>query len=747
MIGKSVDRVDGVEKVTGAAAYGADIRLPGMLHGKVLRSPHPHARIKSIDCSKALVLPGVLAVMTAADIPDSTDTSSAALGETAIDHNFFLQLLMAREKVFFKGHPVAALAATTPHIADEALDLIEVDYEVLPIIEDVLAALEPGAPLLHDTLFTRRPGGKRDEAPSNLGAYILQERGSLETAWAECDVVVERSFRTSAVHQGYIEPQACAAAVDAGGQVTLWTSSQGSFSTRDQVASALQLPPGQIRTIPMEVGGGFGGKTYAYLEPLAVLLARKSGRPVKLVMSRAEVFQGTGPTPGSFMRVKLGARRDGTLHAAKAEYYYDAGAFPGSAVGAACYTGLSPYKIPNFTIEGFDVVTNKPRVTAYRAPGATQAAFAVETLLDEIAVQLDIDPIDLRLQNASREGDRMTFGAPFNRIGFVETLEAAKNSPHWRSPRPAGPHAGRGVAAGLWGNWHGASTCHLTFNPDGSPSLTLGAVDLTGTRTTMAQIAAEELGLPFERVKVVMGDTDQVGFNDSTGGSRVTYSQGAAVCRAARNAMEELKRRAATLMEVDAASVEYALGTFRSGEKTLTLAQVCGKQLQTGGAIVATGVVNGLKSCPAFGVHIADVAVDPETGKVQVLRYTAVQDVGKAIHPGYVQGQMQGGAAQGIGWALTEEYVYEQGVMKNPNLLDYRALTALDIPPIETILVEVPASDGPYGVRGVGEVPIVPPPPALASAIHQAIGVRLTELPMTPERVWRALAGHAPAAD
>ncbi|HEX6971142.1 MAG TPA: xanthine dehydrogenase family protein molybdopterin-binding subunit [Limnochordia bacterium] len=740
VIGTRPVRHDGYDKVTGRAIYGADIRLPGLLYGKVLRSPVPHARIKRIDASGALSVPGVHAVVTGADLPWIDSDRVADLGETAIGVKHMLQLIIARDKVFYKGHAVAAVAAVSPHVAEEALSRIEVEYEPLPVVEDVLEAMKETAPVIHEDLRTRSMGTRGDR-PTNVASHIQHVRGDVEQGFAQSDVVIEREYRTQMVHQGYIEPQNATALAGTDGRVTVWTSTQGAFSVRQQVADILQMPISRIKVVPLEIGGGFGGKVQVYLEPLAVVLSQKTGRPVKLAMTRAEVFEGTGPGSPASIRVKLGARRDGKILAAEAFLAYDAGAFPGSPVGAACLTGLSPYAIPNLKIDGYDVVTNKPHVQAYRAPGATPVGFAVETALDELAEALGMDPIDLRLANAAQEGDRMTNDVAFNRIGFKELLEAVKAHPHYRAPL-SGKYTGRGVACGFWMNGGGRSTVTLTFNPDGTVNLVEGSADIGGTRIAMAMIAAEELGLPAEAVNPQVVDTDSIGHTDVTGGSRTTYSTGTAVWRACQDAKAELKKRAAILLEVDEERIAFEAGRFfvqDDPEKSVTVRDIARQQNRTGGPIVARGVSGGLKMAPSFSANIIDVAVDPETGKVSILRCTAFQDAGKAIHPSYVEGQMQGGTVQGLGWGLTEEYVFEGGIMKNPTLLDYRMLTALDLPMIEPVIIEVPASDGPYGVRGVGEASIVPPPAAAANAIYRAVGVRLTQLPMSPETVYRAL--------
>ncbi len=738
VIGTRPIRPDGYGKVTGKDQYGADTFLPGMLYAKVLRSPHPHAVIKRIDTSKAEAFPGVEAVCTGADFPTVTSDEAIDSGEETISARFMTALSMANHKVYYKGQPVAAVAATSPAVAAEAVGLIEVEYEPLPAVDDVLDAMKPEAPLLHGDLYTERLTGE-EKRPSNIAKHIQQSRGEIEKGFAEAEVIVEREFNTQMVHQGYIEPQAATVQASPDGRLTVWTSTQGAWQIRTQMATILDMPEGRIRVIPTEIGGGFGGKFTPYVAPVAAVLSRKTGRPVKAVMKRSEVFQATGPGSGGYIRLKMGAKRDGSIVAAEAFIAYDAGAFPGSPVGAACLTGLSPYTIPHLKIDGYDVVTNHPRVKAYRAPGGTPMGMAVESVVDEIAVELGMDPIDLRLKNAVGPGDRMTNGVAYNSIGFKELLQAIKEHPHYTAPLE-GEFVGRGVACGFWTNGSGTSTVHLNFNPDGTVNLIEGSTDIGGSRASMAMIAAEELGLDLSEVRPQVSDTESLGYNDGTGGSRVTYATGVAVYRACKDALNELKSRAAILLEVDEAAVTFSGGIFRAGAAKEIRIQDVIKQLgKTGGPFEARGVSGSLQRAPAFGASLADVKVDPETGKVQILRWTQFQDVGKAIHPAYVEGQLQGGAVQGIGWGLSEEYSFKDGHMLNPSFLDYRMPTALDLPMIDTHLVEVPASDGPYGVRGVGEVCIVPPPGAIANAIYRAVGVRMTELPMKPECVWRTL--------
>ncbi len=730
-------RHDGADKVTGRAVYGADVKLSGLVHGRVLRSPHAHARIKSIDTSAAEKLAGVLAVCTAADMPDLKD-KIADLGEGAVNLAHLGANILAHGKVLYKGHAVAAVAAVNRHVADEALTLIKVQYEPLPVVTWVLDAMRDDAPLLHPDVFTRSMGKKADK-PSNVSAHVHFESGDVDAAFKRADAVVEREFKTASVHQGYIEPHVSTALWNEDGHLTIWTATQGAFTARQQTAELLQLPVSQVTVVPCEIGGGFGGKIAVYLEPVAALLSRKCGRPVKMTMNRDEVFEATGPTPGSFMRVKLGATKDGKLVAGEAWLAYDAGAFPGGMIGPGCMCVFSCYEIPNARVDGYDVVDNKPKTQAYRAPGATQAAFACESVVDELAEKLSIDPIEFRLKNAAKEGTRRVDGPVYPRVGFVETLEAARASEHWQTPL-VGKHRGRGIASGYWFNIGLKSSAAANVNPDGTVSLIEGSTDIGGTRTSVAMQLAETLGIAAEAVQPRVADTDGVGYTDVTGGSRVTFATGLAAYEVGLDLQRQMRERAAILWECDASQVECADGSFYHDDKSMTFAELAGKLGQTGGPVVGRATVNPEGPTNGFGTHVVDVEVDPDTAKVTILRYTVVQDAGKAIHPSYVEGQMQGGVVQGIGWALNEEYVYDaQGKMENASYLDYRMPTSLDVPRIETIIVEVPNPAHPYGVRGVGETPIVAPPAAVANAIYAATGVRMNELPMSPPRLWRAM--------
>jgi xanthine dehydrogenase molybdenum-binding subunit len=742
VIGTRPIRHDGVEKVTGRAKYGADYAFPGMLHGKVLRSPHAHARIKSINYQQALKLPGVFAIITAADFPECKVETAPIAGEYTVNVRNISQNVIAHDKVLYDGHAVAAVAASNPHIAEEALRFIEVDYEVLSPVMTLDDAMKPDAPVVF-------AGRGQDDSP-NIADHLQIERGDIDAGFKAADYIVEREFKSSAVHQGYIEPHNALAIYNADGYVTIYCSTQGQFIIRTLTAALLGMPEGKVRVIPAEIGGGFGGKTTVYLEPIAALFSKKTGRPVKMVMTRAEVLRASGPTSGTKIRARIGATRDGKISAAEIWMAYEAGAFPGAPCGGAAMTTLGPYDVANLKIDAFDVVLNKPKVGAYRAPGAPTSAFACESVIDELAEKCGLDPLAFRLLNAAHEGTPQPAGPPYKRIGFIETCEALKNSEHYRSEL-IGPNRGRGVASGYWRN-NGLQSCAtLNIHTDGSASVVTGSVDIGGSRAVMAMIAAEVLGLDVNEVRPIVADTDSSGHTDVTGGSRVTLATGLAVYRAAHDALRQLKERAAKLWEKKTEEVQFDGGTFSAPDVSapMTLKQLASRLARTGGPVTgratldATGTVGG-----TFATMCVDVEVDPDTGKVQILRCTIAQDAGRALHPSYVEGQLQGGVAQGIGWALSEEYFYdEKGLLRNSALLDYRMPTCLDLPLIEAIVVEVPNPDHPLGTRGVGEIAIVPPMAAVANAIYHAVGVRMTELPMSPPRVLKAMVTKGDARD
>ena len=751
VVGSRPIRHDGADKVTGQAKYGADIQLPGLLFGKILRSPYAHARIKSIDVSKALALPGVHAVVTADDW-EQPSGKVEDLAEGSI-HNlrFLSNNVLAYEKVLYKGHAIAGVAAEGAHLAEQAAALIEVDYEVLPPVVNFTSAMAEDAPILHERLESLsnpglRSGGYKSDSDDSKGTNVANrfdfKLGDIERGFNESDVIVEKTVGTAAVHQGYIEPHTGTAMWNTDGSLTVWSSTQGHFNVRDLLSRMLGMPVSKIRVIPMEIGGGFGAKGIVYSEPVAALLAKKANRPVKVTMSRTEVFEASGPTSGTNISVKLGATKDGKLLAAEAHLIYESGAFPGSPVPGGCNCIFAPYDIPNTYLEGVDVVVNRPKAAAYRAPGAPAAAFAMETAVDELCDKLGMDPLEFRLLNGAKEGTRRATGPLMPSVGIIETLQAAKEHDHYKSPLE-GPYRGRGVASGFWGNGTGPASAVAIVNADGTLSLVEGSADLSGTRVAFAQQAAEVLGIAVEDVKPSVGDTESVGFTSNSGGSGATFKTGWATYEATRDVQRQMVVRAAKIWDVNEDDVEYVDGALQhksDPELKMTFRQVAARQNATGGPIIGSAGVNPGGAGPCLATHIVDVEVDPETGKVNILRYTAVQDVGKAIHPGYVEGQIQGGAVQGIGWALNEEYFFnDQGHMLNSTFLDYRMPTVLDLPMIDTVIVEVANPTHPFGVRGVGEVPIVPPMAAISNAIHSALGVRLNQLPMTPGSVLEAM--------
>jgi len=750
VLGTRPIRHDGADKVTGRAKYGADIQMPGLLHGTIVRSPHAHARIKRIDTSKAARLAGVKAVVTAADIPILAKPLD--LGDTLGNARLLAENCLALKKALYRGHAVAAIAAANPHLAEEAARLVEVEYEPLSAVFDIREAMQPSAPLVQEHLTTREINerntrGQDSGQHSNVASHLQFAQGDVERAFTEADVVVEREFTTTAVHQGYIEPHVSTAFWASDGRVTVWTSSQGAFGIRSMTAKMLGLPDSLVKVVPMEIGGGFGGKTTTYIDAVAALLSKKTGRPVKITMTRREVFEATGPTAGSYMRCKMAAKKDGTITAARLHLAYEAGAFPGSPVGAGAMYGLGPYKIANFVVDGYDVVLNKPKVAAYRAPGTPQSCFAVETVVDELAARIGMDPLILRLKNAVRQSDRQVSGVPFPAIGCIDVEQAAQRHPHYAaplgSPSSRSARRGRGFAMAYWGNGGNSSSATISVNVDGTINLITGSVDIGGTRAACAMQAAEVLGLRAEDVTPSVADTDSIGYTGITGGSRTAVGTGLATIYAAQQIKEVMMKRAATIWETSPGEVEYHDGVClskRDPNAHLTFKEIAAKMMPTGGPITASASSPVRNVGVSFSAALVDIEVDTETGKVDVLRATAFQDVGMPAHPSYVEGQMQGGTAQGLGWALSEEYVYDaSGGMLNPSYLDYRMPTALDLPPIEAVMITVPNPNHPFGLRGVGEVSIVPPMAAVANAIYNAIGIRMTSLPMSPGAVLKAL--------
>jgi len=732
-IGTRPDRPDGLDKVTGRAKYGADFNAPNMLHAAVLRSPHAHARIVKIDTSKAEALSGVKTVVTRADFPTGLKGEDFYLQENTI----------AGDRALYDGHAVVAVAATSALAAKDAIKLIEVEYEILPHVTDVDEAMQPDAPVIRE--------GAQDHSvpeglPPNIVSYMDFGHGDLEAGFSEADLVMENTYKTEAAHQGYIEPHACVGQLGQDGKGDMWICTQGQWFIRKMCTAVLGLEASQLRVTPSEIGGGFGGKTTIFSEALSLALSRKAGgRPVKLVMTRSEVLRATGPTASASMDVKIGMKKNGKMTAASAVFRMQGGAFPGMApTGMALECAFANYQLPAVHHIGYDVLSNRPKSAAYRAPGSPMAAFAVESLVDEMCRELNLDPIDVRLLNGSKEGTKSSFGPTFRKIGLIETLEAAKSHPNLEVK--LGPNQGRGIASGYWMNHGGETSISMALGEDGTVTLSIGTPDIGGSRASMALMVSETLGIPYEDVRVNVVETGSLGVNEPTHGSRATFATGKAAVEACNEAIKEMCRRAADKWGIDPEAIDWFDGAAHPAGPNagdfppMTIKEIGRRMGRTGGPISGHHATTYGGAGESFGTHVVDLEVDPETGRATILRYLVVQDAGRAIHPSYVEGQFQGGAAQGIGWALNEEYIYgEDGRLQNAGFLDYRVPVASDLPMIDTVIVEVPSDSHPFGVRGVGETGIAPPLPAIANAIADATGKRLRHLPISPPKVLKAI--------
>jgi CO/xanthine dehydrogenase Mo-binding subunit len=788
-IGKPLRRIDGWEKTMGQTKYAGDLRLPGLLYARPVLSPHAHARIARIDKADALDVPGVVAVLTAADLPlRGMRSGSRHRSPLATTHALFC------------GHPVAVVLAESESAAQDGADHVHVEYEPLPAVVDPVAAMAEDAPVVQTQVDEAEAQEEsqmhaavsaQEESPEEAAAEHFSKnvtnrvhirRGDIARAFAAADVVIEQTYRTSMVHQSYMEPQVALASSDPQGNVTLWASTQALFYGRSEVADALGLPEHRVNSVPVPVGGGFGGK-FVLIEPLVAGLARAAQRPVLLSFTRSEDLLAANPAPQTVITLKMGAHRDGTLTAIQATAIFDSGAYPGTPAGIATLVFGGYYRCPNLDIRAYEVLTHKPGVGAYRAPGAPQATFALESHMDAMARALGLDPLEFRLRNAVQEGDQRPDGRVWPAIGLKDCLEQVRAQPLWRGRRaelavqtapeggyaatksafadwtsrrqePAptgGDRAGWRVGVGLAiGGWPGglepaAAACRL--EKDGTITVVVGSTDMTGTFTSYASIAAEVLGVRPEQVAVVQGDTMTAPYAGATGGSKATYTVGAAVQRAAADARQQLIRMAADVLEAAPADLETVDGyvTVRGAPgKGVSFVELAQKSMNFGARyepVYGRGASAITDAAPMFAAHLARVAVDPETGEVAVLDYVAAQDVGFAINPAEVEGQIRGGVVQGIGWALYEQMVYdEQGQLLSSTFMDYALPNSEVAPPrITPLLVHVPAAHGPFGAKGVGEPPVVPVAAAVANAIYDAVGVRVTHLPITPERLYRAL--------
>jgi CO/xanthine dehydrogenase Mo-binding subunit len=753
VVGRSLPRMDGHGKVTGTAVYAADFALPGMLHGKVLRSREPRARLVKIDASRAARLPGVRAVLTAAEVPD------VRYGGSVKDEEVF-----AREWIRFAGQPLAAVAATSLEIAAEAVAAIDVVCEPLPPVLDVAAALAPGAPLVHEGWagYTALPILHRDGNVCNRARIVV---GDVERGFAEAERVFEHRFTTPSVHQGYTEPRAAVAQWDSAGQVTVWSNTQLPFEIQSTLAEILQLAPSRVRVIVPGVGGGFGGKLRLGVEHFAALLARKAGRAVKVMTTSEEELTAAYARQPAIVELKTGVTRAGRITAREGRLWFDTGAFAGSGPGVASVATLmlaGPYRIPNLLLEGHAVYTNKTNFGSFRAPSGPQANFAVESQMDVIADALGLDPLDFRLRNIVREGEEGPTGQVLTAVGLEECLRRAADAIGWTERRPA-PGRGKGLACGWWTTTGGSSGVYVKINPDGTVSLNTGAAEIgTAALTGAAQVLAEDLGVELADVNVVSADTLSTPFDFGAQGSRTAFAVGNA-CRAA---VADLKRQilalAARHLGVDESALALREGvvvTAPDGRRA-TLAELARLSQASGGGLIAHGTfvapptpydakrveghVYPAFHSPSFHAHAVDLSVDADTGEVTIHRYVVAQDVGFAMNPTYIEGQIEGGVAQGLGQALSEEIVYDGGRVLNANLTDYKMPTALDVPRVESILVQHPSLVGPYGAKGVGEPPNIEPPAAVANAVASATGVRMTSLPITAEKIALARREAAP---
>ncbi|HUX88010.1 MAG TPA: xanthine dehydrogenase family protein molybdopterin-binding subunit, partial [Chloroflexota bacterium] len=744
VVGTSIRRVDGYEKITGQAKYAGDIQLPGMLHARLIVSPYPHARIVKIDKSVAEQIPGVI-VLTAADLPIARPDPSRQGEPLAVD------------EAVFNGHPVAAVLAPTEALAEDAVALVEVTYEQLPTVIDPQLALAADAPrarlkaigAVGETEAHASVGGAKEEieklASPNVSNQTRQHRGDVEAGFRQADAVVEWTYRTQWAHQSPIEPQTAAAWLDPSGTLTLWSSTQGTFYPRQQLAKILGLPAGRIKVVGMAVGGGFGSKLML-IEPLVAAIAMAVKQPVLLAFTRSEEYMAANPAPEAKIEVKAGATRDGTLTALQAEVVFDTGAFPASPLGICCTLLGSSYRCPNVDIRGVEVMTNKVSPAAYRAPGAQQAYFALESTIDELARKLGLDPLEFRLKNAVAEGDLRVDGTPWPRIGMRDCLEKAREHPIWRDRDRKASDEGIGLAVGGWPGGLMPAEAGCRMEPDGTFSVLTGSVDLTGTNTSFALIAAQVIGVPVEKIRVVNGDTSTAPFGPVSGGSLTMYMVGPAVQKAAQQAREQVLQIAAEELEAAPEDLEIVDGTVRVKgvpDRNVTLEKIADLTMNFGAPyapVQGQGKRGKAPNAPGFTVHLAKVRVDRATGQVEVKEYAAIQDVGKAINPAEVRAQIMGGVVQGIGWALREALVYgEEGQLLTASLMDYALPVAEDVPMIDTVLVEVPAPEGPFGAKGVGEPPAIPGPGAIANAVRDAIGARPTQIPLTAERVLATL--------
>lgn len=739
-VGKATKRKDGPKKITGEEQFTGDLAFPRMAHARLVNSIYANARITSIDKSAALTLPGVIDVLTAEDLLPLYKTPPA-------------RLPLAQGRVVFYGQPVAVVLAQSEAAAAEAAALVQVEYEPLPVVMDVEAAMSADSP---QAIFKETEGNdeldmhaavaamveEKRELPPNVAAFKHYTRGDIAQGIAESDVVITRKYKTNWVHQSYIEPHATVAMMDNSGTLSVWTSTQAMFYCRSAVAAATGLPENRVRMTAMPVGGGFGGKFLLY-EPLTAILALKARRPVRFVLTRMEEFLSANPAPGCVIELTTGAKQDGTIHALKAKVVFDTGAFPGAPSGIASLMLGGYYKIPHLEIETYDVHTNKINIGAYRAPGVPQATFAIESNISQMAKELGMDDLTFRLKNIAEEGDLLPDNTVWAPVGLKQCLEALQQHPAWMEPK--GENEGIGIAVGAWFGGLEPASAACRLNADGSLALVLGSQDITGTNTSFAIMAAEVFGIDVEKVQVISGDTDTAPYAGSAGGSKILYTVGPAVVQAVESAKQQLLRIAAEQLEAAPEDLEIVDDKVRvkgvpGQEKPIS--ELARMTMQFGGRyapVYGSGTTAQTDRAPGAAAHLVRVKADPETGDVQIVRYVAAQDVGRAINPASVDGQIMGGVVQGIGWGLYESMVHDDnGTLLTASFLDYAVPAIKSVPQIETVIIEIPAPVGPFGGKGIGEPPVIPGAGAIANAIADAINVRVYEIPMTPERVVRA---------
>jgi len=746
-IGRRQRRADSPERLTGRTRFANDLRPTAALYTRFVRSPYASATIVSVDGEAAKQVPGVVAVLTARDLPIPDAEAAAAARE----------ILLAYDRVLHVGQPVAAVLAETETAAEDAAELVTVEYEALPPVVDFIDALTSEVPVLKKRrelsqeelamhgAATATDDEAADPSKPNVASRTRFQRGDVEAALASAEVMIEREYHTRWVSQAYLEPQSCTVDVDPLGHIAVYASTQALFHTRATVCRVLGLSEHDVTVTAMPVGGGFGGK-FGFLEATVAALAKAVNRPVRAVLSRQEEFSTANPAPESRIRIKLGATRDGRLTALDGEMVFDAGAKAGAPVGIAGILMGSLYRFEALRIRGTEVLTHKAATGAYRAPGAPQAAFALESTIDDLARELHMDPLDLRIKNAAAEGDVRADGATWTRIGLAECLQRAQ-AVYAAERASRGPNEGVGVAAGGWPGATDAASAVCRLDGDGSLQVTTGTVDLTGTNTTFAIIAAEVFGFRNpSKVRVTTANSESAPYVGGTGGSKVTYTIGPAVLRAAEDARDQVLRIAASELEAAVEDLELVDGQISVRGvpgKSLSLADAYRLSTRGSGSyvpVLGRGQTVVSDHSPGMAVHIARVRVDPDTGKVVPLRYIAIQDVGRAINPALIEDQMHGGAVQGVGWGLYEQIVFdEQGTPITGSFMDYTLPKASQSPEVEAVLVELPSILGPFGAKGVGEPPVIPGPAAWANAVRDACGARVTELPLTPERVWQAL--------